>query len=72
MIHTLPALSFQNPAVTASVLLDSRAQPARSPIGKVRSLVESVEKGKSREFQRIIQKGRSIGDVGLGAGNYEI
>lgn len=66
-------LSFQNHAVTASVLLDSREQPARSPIRKVRSLWELVRKGKSREFQRIIQKGKkSIGDVGLGDGYYEI
>lgn len=64
MIHTVSA-SSQEHAVTASVLLDSKALPVRSPIGKVRSLWELVGKGKSREVQRIIQKGKS--KVGEGA-----
>ena len=59
VIHVFSALSSQEHAVTASVPLDSKAQPVRSHIGKVRSLWEWVGKGKPREVQKIIRKSKS-------------
>ena len=57
--HVFSALSSQEHAVSASVLLDSKARPVRSRIGKVRSLWGWVGNGKSREVRRIIQTSKS-------------
>jgi hypothetical protein len=52
--------------VTAFALLASKAQPVRSPLGKVRSLQELVGKGNSGGVQRIIHKNESKVECGIG------